>query len=68
MNRYLITIEGSGWQDVEEIELPRIPAEDDVIETKYGTCLVLRAEPSPRTSSTTAGSPAAFRSSRTPGS
>jgi hypothetical protein len=37
----------SRLEDVEEIELPRIPAEDDVIETKYGTCLVLRAEPSP---------------------
>ena len=47
MKRYLITIEGQGWQDVEETELPGIPAENDVIETKYGTCLVVRAEPSP---------------------
>jgi hypothetical protein len=47
MNRYLVTIEGAGWQDVEELELPAIPAEDDLIETKYGTCLVVRAEPSP---------------------
>ena len=47
MKRYLITIEGPGWQDHEELELPRIPAEDDVIETKYGTCLVVRAETSP---------------------
>jgi len=47
LNRYLIIIEGAGWQDVEELELPRMPAEDDVIETKYGTCLVVRAEPSP---------------------
>jgi hypothetical protein len=47
MKRYLITIEGPGWQDHEELELPRIPAKDDVIETKYGTCLVVRAEASP---------------------
>jgi len=60
MNRYLITIEGSGWEDVEEIELPRIPAEDDVIETKYGTCLVLRAEPSPPNEQYDGGSPAVF--------
>jgi hypothetical protein len=44
MKRYLITIEGPGWQDHEELELPRIPAEDDAIETRYGTCLVVRAE------------------------
>jgi len=47
MKRYLVTIEGAGWQDVEELELPRAPVEDEVIETKYGTCLVVRAEPSP---------------------
>jgi hypothetical protein len=47
MKRYLVTIEGAGWQDFEELELPRAPAEDEVIETKYGTCLVVRAEPSP---------------------
>lgn len=46
MNRYLVTIEGAGWQDIEELELPAIPAEDDLIETKYGACLVVRAEPS----------------------
>jgi hypothetical protein len=47
MNRYLVTIEGAGWQDVEELELPRAPAEDEAIEIKYGTYLVVRAEPSP---------------------
>jgi hypothetical protein len=47
LNRYLITIEGPGWRDLEELELPRFPRENESIETKYGTCLVVRAEPWP---------------------
>jgi hypothetical protein len=47
LNRYLITIEGQGWKDLEELELPQSPRENELIETKYGSCLVVRAEPSP---------------------
>jgi hypothetical protein len=40
-------IEGPTWQDVDEVELPRLPGTGDLIETKYGTCLVTQADPSP---------------------
>ena len=38
-------VEGSNWVDVENVELPRLPAVGDAIETKYGTCVVVRTEP-----------------------
>lgn len=47
MQQFIITIEGPGFQGVEEIELPRMPAEGDAIETKYGTCVVSRTLPAP---------------------
>ncbi len=47
MKRYAITVEGSNWVDVENVELPQLPAVGDAIETKYGTCVVIRTEPSP---------------------
>ena len=47
MQRFIITIEGPGYQGVDEIELQRIPAEGDAIETKYGTCVVSVASTSP---------------------
>jgi hypothetical protein len=40
----MVTIEGSSWEDVEEVELPRLPDEGETIETKYGTCLVTSVE------------------------
>ena len=46
MQRLVVTIEGAGWSDVQEIELPRLPREGDLIETKYGTCRVIFSEPS----------------------
>jgi hypothetical protein len=47
IQRFIITIEGHGWSDFEEIELPRLPSEGDAVSTKFGTLLVERAEPTP---------------------
>jgi hypothetical protein len=47
IQRFIITIEGPGWNDVEDVELPALPGEGEPIETKYGTCLVTSAEPQP---------------------
>jgi hypothetical protein len=44
MQRFEVTIEGSGWTDVQELELPRLPSEGELIETKYGTCRVTHSE------------------------
>ncbi|MGZ4374901.1 MAG: hypothetical protein ACXVR9_08955 [Gaiellaceae bacterium] len=45
MARFILTVEGSNFQELDEIELPRPPADGDPIETNLGTCLVLRTEP-----------------------
>ena len=47
VQRFIVTIEAPNWKDVEDLELPQLPAEGDAIETKYGTCIVTQAEPSP---------------------
>jgi hypothetical protein len=44
VQRFTVIIEGLNWEDVEEVELPRLPGEGETIETKYGTCLVTSAE------------------------
>jgi hypothetical protein len=44
VQRFTITIEGPNWKDVEELELPQLPADGDAIETRYGTCIVTQAE------------------------
>jgi hypothetical protein len=44
IQNFIVTIVGHGWEDFEERELPRLPAEGEPIETKYGTCLVTNAE------------------------
>jgi hypothetical protein len=44
VQRFSVTIEGPGWQDLQDVELPRAPAEGDAIETRYGTCLVTKVE------------------------
>jgi hypothetical protein len=49
MQRFLVTIEGPGWSDFQELELPTLPREDELIETKYGTCVVDRSESLPKT-------------------
>jgi hypothetical protein len=45
--RFIVTIEGPGWTDVQDIELPRLPDEGESLETKYGTLLVAHAEEAP---------------------
>jgi hypothetical protein len=45
VQRFTVTIEGLNWEDVDEVELPRLPSEGELIETKYGTCRVTSAEP-----------------------
>ena len=47
VQRYLVTIQGAGWEDLQDVELPREPEDGDAIETRYGTCLVTTVEPSP---------------------
>ena len=44
---FIVTIEGPGWKDLQDIELPRLPDEGEPIETKYGVCLVTHAERTP---------------------
>ena len=44
MHRFIITIEGPGWTEVDEKELPGPPDEGEPIETKVGTCVVTHAE------------------------
>jgi hypothetical protein len=44
MHRFIVTIEGAGWTDFDEVELPAPPDEGEPIETKFGTCLVTEAE------------------------
>jgi hypothetical protein len=47
VQRFTITIEAPHWEDLQEIELPELPGEGDAIETRYGTCIVTRAEALP---------------------
>jgi len=49
MQRFLVTIEGGSWSDFQELELPRLPDKGELIETKYGTCVVERSEAAPST-------------------
>jgi hypothetical protein len=44
LQRFILTVEGPGFEELDEIELPRLPTEGDPIETKFGTCLIVRAE------------------------
>ena len=47
IQRFTITIEGPGWKDFQDVELPRLPDTGETIETKYGMCLVTHAEQAP---------------------
>ena len=40
----MVTIEGPSWTDLQDVELPRAPAEGDTIETRYGTCVVTKVD------------------------
>jgi hypothetical protein len=46
IKRFMIRIEAPTWQDVEDVELPRLPAVGQTIETKYGTCVVTETDAS----------------------
>lgn len=47
MARFIVSVEGPGWQTSEVIELPRLPEVGDPIETQYGTLLVAEALATP---------------------
>jgi hypothetical protein len=51
VQRYSVTIQGPGWEDLQDIELPRAPSEGDAIETRYGTCIVTKVEQEPNADS-----------------
>jgi len=44
LKRFVVTVEGPNLEDIEEIELPSLPQEGDPIETRFGTCVVVRTE------------------------
>ena len=44
MNLFIVTIEGPGWTETDEVELLQPPDVGDPIETKVGTCVVTHAE------------------------
>jgi hypothetical protein len=44
LQRFILTLEGRDFEEVDEIELPRSPVEGDPIETNLGTCVVVRTE------------------------
>src|SRR5262249_25702078 len=50
MRRFILTMEGPNLEDTYEVELVRLPEEGEPIETRLGTCIVIRAEPSPESS------------------
>jgi hypothetical protein len=47
VQRFKVRIEGHGWEDFEEIELPRPPSEGDTLQTKLGICIVTGVDPMP---------------------
>jgi hypothetical protein len=51
VQRYSVTIQGPGWEDLQDVEMPRAPAEGDAIETRYGTCIVTKVDPEPNADS-----------------
>jgi hypothetical protein len=44
LKQFILTVEGPNLEDPEEIELPSLPLEGDPIETRFGTCIVVRTE------------------------
>jgi hypothetical protein len=47
LQRFRVLIEGHGWEDFDEIELPQPPSDGDTLETKLGTCIVTGVDPMP---------------------
>lgn len=37
-------IQGTNWEDRQQLELPIAPKEGETIETRYGTCVVTQVE------------------------
>jgi hypothetical protein len=46
LQRFIVRVEGPNLTDVEEVELPQLPAVGEPIETRYGTCLIVETQPS----------------------
>jgi hypothetical protein len=44
VQRFIVTIEGPGWSDLDELELADLPNEGEPIQTKLGLCLVTHAD------------------------
>jgi len=42
--RFILTVEGPNLEDLDEIELPRLPLEGDPVSTRFGMCLVTSTE------------------------
>lgn len=47
LQRFILTIEGPNLEDAYEVELIRLPEVGEPIETRLGTCIVTRTDPSP---------------------
>jgi hypothetical protein len=47
LKRFILTVEGPNLEDLEEIELPSLPQEGEPIETRFGTCVIVRTEALP---------------------
>jgi hypothetical protein len=47
VQRFLVEIDGTAWDDVQDLELSEAPHAGDTIETKYGTCVVQSIEAVP---------------------
>lgn len=45
LHRFVVAVEGLALEEIEEIELPRLPVEGDTVSTNYGMCIVTRTEP-----------------------
>jgi hypothetical protein len=44
LKHFIVKVEGLALEELEEVELPVPPAEGEPIETRYGTCVILRTE------------------------
>ena len=47
MKHYIVTVEGPNFAEVEEMELLRLPAEGEPLETKCGTGIVADSQEMP---------------------
>jgi len=44
VQRFILMIKGPGFDDIQEIELLSPPEDGEVVETKYGACIVTATE------------------------